>query len=165
MVRPWQVTLAAAMVFVAAGLALVGVFASSVARYHPPTDIDDDAAAGYLLGSLAGGLCIALVIAVVLVTLGVLDLRGNKVGRILTWIAAPLTFCCQAGASMPGLRPPAETTTGAVSAIVASLTTLLQLVVVLGAVVLLALPASNAFFRRIAPATFDQAGTRSLNDQ
>jgi hypothetical protein len=121
-----------------------------------------------------GGGVINILLAIGFGLLGLFDGRGKNVARILTWVVGGISLCCvgaglggnaMAGsfessnasgapsqtevqsridAAVPSWYSPA-TTTIAVIALLAILTTL----------ILLALPASNEFFRKPAPGAWD----------
>jgi hypothetical protein len=119
--------------------------------------------------SAVGGLVIALLFAAGFITLGILDGKGKNPARIVTWVLAGISVCCfgfgalgsafsnmlsgigggNANAPRPGdiqnaLQDnlpswyyPVETTVN-----------ILALLSAIAVIVLLALPASNAFFRK-----------------
>ncbi len=118
------------------------------------------------VGVAVGGAVIALLVAVGLVVLGFLNLRGKNPARIVTWVLGGLfLLCCGVGqvfnaagsgmgtdssgnvpdqadvqakldAAMPGWYSPVTTLLGVI-----------PILLVLVALILLALPASNAWFK------------------
>ena len=118
------------------------------------------------VGVAVGGAVIALIVAVGLVVLGFLNMRGKNPARIVTWVLGGLfLLCCGIGqafgaagnamstdstgnvpdqadvqakidAAMPGWYSPVSTLLGVI-----------PILLVLVALILLALPASNAFFK------------------
>lgn len=111
---------------------------------------------------------IYLLIAVGLVVLAIFNNRGKNGARITTWVIAGLGLCCNAlglgstvaGTAVGGTVPSTEQ--AQVEADVAAampgwydaislVTSVITVLALLGAIILLALPQSNAFFRRPAP--------------
>jgi len=113
------------------------------------------------------GVVISLLFAAGWVLLGLFDLRGKQVARIITWVVAGLSLCC-ASAGLVSLAASGLTTgAGTINGMSASdfqqrvqdaqpayikpvtLTLLvIQALLILGVIILLALPASNDFFRK-----------------
>ncbi|WP_204296645.1 hypothetical protein [Actinoplanes campanulatus] len=109
-----------------------------------------------------------LLIAVGLVVLAIFNNRGKNGARITTWVIAGLGLCCNslglggtvAGTAIGGTAPSTEQ--AQIEADVAAampgwydaislLTSVITVLALLGAIILLALPPSNAFFRRPVP--------------
>jgi hypothetical protein len=176
-VRPGSVTISSYLLFLVAALQVVGlVLALSV--LNETRDVYEEAFAGTDLANQAGtigtvsliaGASVGLIVAVGLVVLAILNNRGKNPSRIVTWVLGGLFLCC-AGAGLalsaagsavnmgqggnadapdqaeiqrmleerlPSWYMPAST---AIS--------VLAMIALLVALILLALPASNEFFRR-----------------
>jgi hypothetical protein len=111
---------------------------------------------------------IGLLLAIGYVVLGILDGRGKNPARIVTWVVAGVSICCFGvgqvinavgftgmGANSGSGAPSAEEIRNALSNALPSwyqptLATIgiLSIIALLATVILLALPAANAFFRR-----------------
>ncbi|MGI5246246.1 hypothetical protein [Dactylosporangium sp. CA-139066] len=176
--RPSTVSLAATLLFVAAGIEVISVifsllYAQKIAdgtkRVYDQAGMANGGNAGLAVGSTVG-VVIGFIIIVILVVLGYLVSRGNQVGRVLTWVFGGIALCC----SVIGLS-----TTLAASAIwdqarktnpqlpswdeyqriayadvpgwYMPLSTVLSIVLILAilvTIILLALPASHPYFRK-----------------
>jgi hypothetical protein len=115
-------------------------------------------------------LVVGLLIVAALVVLAVLNMRGRNAARITTWVLGGLSLCCVgAGSAATALLSSVDTTgSGTVSPAelqrrvdaalpawygpVTNTLAVLSGLALLGALILLALPPSNAFFRKPAPA-------------
>jgi hypothetical protein len=173
--RPSSVTISSYLLFLVAAVLVAGAIAS-IATVNAAYNVLRSAYAGtpaegsevVLRIATIGGAVLSILFAVGLVVLALLNNRGRNPSRIVTWVAGALVLCCnggelvassavnslgfqQSGANMPDaveiqrrvdaampswLNP--FTIGGAVVVIVATLV----------ALILLALPASNEFFRR-----------------
>lgn len=132
-----------------------------------------DAVADFAVAVAIGASLITLLLAVGLVVLAVLNNRGKNGSRITTWVVGGLLLCCTGGSLLSGAAGSISGPVGGSNADMPSqeeiqrrldealpswytpLSTLLGVVAVLAliaALVLLALPASNEFFRRPQPA-------------
>jgi hypothetical protein len=178
-VRPTTVNVAVILLYVAAALEIINAIAS-IASYSAFNNAYKAAYAGTSLANQSSSaavqvivtVIISLVLAAIFIVLAFLDGRGNRVGRILTWVFGALALCCTAGAfglssfgksaydsqrnkdpklptydqlqanikhALPSWYTPVTT--------IAGIGVLLAVVVV---IILLALPASNPFFRKAA---------------
>jgi hypothetical protein len=127
---------------------------------------------GIAVAGVIGGSVVSLLLATGFVVLGVLDSKGKNPARIITWVLCGLGLCCFGFSSItaaasgrlnfsrpggPNTPDPAEVARTIQNAlpswqIPATVTIrVLSMLVMLGVAVLLALPASNAFFRRQPP--------------
>ncbi|PZF94949.1 hypothetical protein C1I93_15955 [Micromonospora endophytica] len=111
-----------------------------------------------------------LVVALALVGLGLMNLRGKNGSRIATWIVGGIMTCCVGfgvlGGLAGGLTTPGETSGDAPSSAevqrqvnealpgwanpVSTTLAVISLLALLGALILLALPKANEFFRKPA---------------
>ncbi|HTJ39151.1 MAG TPA: hypothetical protein VL738_38490 [Dactylosporangium sp.] len=176
--RPSTVSLAATLLFVAAGVEVISVilsllYAQKIAdgtkRVYDQAGVTNGSNAGLAIGSTVE-VIVGFVIIVILVVLGYLVSRGNQVGRVLTWVFGGIAFCC----SLAGLgsalfasalwdqarkQTPELPTWSEYQKIVYAdvpgwympLSTVLSIVLILSilvTIVLLALPASHPYFRK-----------------
>ncbi|SCL38316.1 hypothetical protein GA0074692_4971 [Micromonospora pallida] len=132
-----------------------------------------DAIADFAIVAAVGSGLITLLMAVGLVVLAVLNNRGKNGARITTWVLGGILLCCSGGslvsgavgsfsgpvggssADMPSQEEIARRLEDALPSWYTPVSTLVNLVAVLAliaALVLLALPASNQFFRKPQPA-------------
>lgn len=178
-VRPAPVTVAVYLLFLSAVMQLVSGVAA-LATYHARLAGYTHAYAGtnmakqvrwVTLPVLSGGV-LAIIVAILWVVLGVLVNRGNRIARILTWVFGGVAVLCSAGGAASGefsegiYNNTADTATGesaqrVYDSIQAALpdwytpvTTFMSFVGVAGvllAVVLLAFPSSQPYFRRREP--------------
>src|SRR5438046_1566923 len=103
--RPTTVTVAVILLYVAAGLEVINAIAS-IASYSAYNNAYKAAYAGTSLAnqsSTAGvqvvvTVVISLILAAIFTVLAFLDGRGNRVGRILTWVLGGLALCCTGSA-------------------------------------------------------------------
>jgi hypothetical protein len=172
--RPGVVTAAVALLVVVALLSMM----SQVLQLTTISDVEDvlrdyyaDEPNGDTLvlsttvGSYAGA-GFSLVASVALMVLAWLDARGNQPARIMTWVLGGIFMCCStcgiAGTAFTGVIPGASGTgadqgelqrrmedavpTWMTVTVTAEAT--LSLLLMLTAVIMLALPAANEFFRK-----------------
>ncbi|RKR89113.1 hypothetical protein BDK92_3450 [Micromonospora pisi] len=177
--RPSTVTIAGYLLYLVAGLQVVQLVLS-LSVLDTFNDVFDEAYAGtdmadagaaFGSASLIGGAVVGLVVAAGLVVLALLNNRGKNPARIVTWVLGGLFFCC----SIAGLGLTAAGSALAPSSTDANtpdqaeiqrllderlpgwynpLTLTLSVITVLAllaALVLLALPPSNEFFRKPQP--------------
>lgn len=132
-----------------------------------------DAVADFAVAAAIGASLITLLLAVGLVVLALLNNRGRNGARITTWVVGGILFCCTGGGLLSGVAGSFSGPVGGSNADMPSqeevqrqlqdalpswytpVSTLLGVVAVLAllaALTLLALPASNAFFRKPQPA-------------
>ncbi|GAA5177098.1 hypothetical protein GCM10023322_00910 [Rugosimonospora acidiphila] len=131
----------------------------------------DSVATGYRVGIVAATI-VTIILAVGVAILAAFDLRGSRVSRIITWVAAGLgVLClgCGLGGGLTGEISSTSTTSGGVStdtvnrlvkqaqpgwvrptSTTLSVIGLLALILV---IILLALPSSHPFFRGRGPGT------------
>ncbi|MFC8847110.1 MULTISPECIES: hypothetical protein [unclassified Micromonospora] len=121
----------------------------------------------FVVGFAIGSAVLMLVLALVLVVLGIFNNRGSNGSRITTWVLGGILLCCVGGSlingaagsvggpSAGGDAPSAEeierSLTGALPSWytpVSLLFGVVGLLAVLGALILLALPKANEFFRK-----------------
>ncbi len=176
--RPSVVSAAVALLYVAAGLELVSLAlgASLIGRQRDAVEQlygdlpDGNTYIAVTMATFVASLAIGGLIAVVLAVLAALDARGKNPARIVTWVIGGLYVCCSgaglaataAGNAMMGdmqveggpdrsevdrIMNEAEPSWYRVTAVALGVVVLLA---VLSAVILLALPAANAFFRKPA---------------
>lgn len=168
--------LVAASQVVGGVIVIGGLDAMQRAYEHAYADFPElrDAAGGIALVTVGISVVFALIFAAGFITLGILDGKGKNAARIVTWVMAGLGVCCfgagSAGQALNGMlsgmggtggtnQPdPAEiqrTLTEALPSWYYPATTainVINLLAVIAVIILLALPASNEFFRRPAPA-------------
>ncbi len=174
--RPGSVTISSYLLFLVAllfaisaiiSLSTLGALSEALGKAYEGTS-----AAGaetIAVGVGAAGAVLQLLVAVALVVLGLQNNRGRNVSRIITWVLGGLAICCsgvglggsalngmnlqssgdlpnnadvqrQLNDALPGWLGPVSTTIS-----------VLSLLALLVAVILLALPASNEFFRKPQP--------------
>jgi hypothetical protein len=180
-VRPSTVTVSSYLLFAAAALIAVGGIVSistagATARVYREVYAGTQAAGseGFAVAATVVGAVLNLLVAAGLVVLALLNNRGKNPARIVTWVVGGLTVCCSGVGligtaalsnlslpTQPGMPSQADvqrrlddTLPGWVSP-VTLVVGILALVALLGALILLALPASNAFFRKPAAQTWD----------
>lgn len=147
--RPVTVTIAVALMFVQVGLQGVAVAANiATTKYalDAVPEVDRRGVGGMLMVAVTPNACFALGVIAALLVLGVLNMRGNYVSRILTWVGCGLYFCCTSFAGgIAAIRTGESAVPTWLYAITLG-TAGLTLVLVLGIAVLLAQRASNAYF-------------------
>ena len=178
-VRPGTVSVAVILLYVAAALEVISAILA-IATYGDFKNAYAKAYAGTSLAGQAGSatvtvivsVVIALLLAVVFVVLAILDGRGNRVGRILTWIFGGLALCCLGSSfalgalgksaydanrknnpDLPSYDQLQHDISDALPSWYTPVTTTLGIVVLIAVIVviiLLALPASHPYFRKAA---------------
>ena len=126
-----------------------------------------------VVGASVFGVVLNILFAGGLVVLSIFNNRGRRGARITTWVIGGLMFCCSgsglAGTAITssinldsGTGPSPSEVQARLSEVLPSwyeplsvVLTVISLLSILGAVILLALPTSNAFFRKPAAAGFD----------
>jgi hypothetical protein len=179
--RPTIVTVASSLLYLVAAIQVINAIAT-FATAGPIQDAVRDAydgtasegAEGVVAGIFIIGGVLNLVIGLGFAVLGYFDGRGKNVSRIITWVVGGISLCClgaglgsnafvgsmNAGSgnggpsqdelqqrindALPGWYSPVTTTL-----------TVIGLIVILAVVILLALPASNEFFRKPAAGGWD----------
>lgn len=172
--RPATVTIASYLLYAMAALGLVGAILGFVAIPDVTRVIEDAYADTGLSGSMttastagyAVGGVVTLLLSAAYVVLGILNAKGKNPARIVTWVLAGLAICCGVfgllgnalgnalgGGEVDGAPDSAEIQRRIDEAVpwltpVNLVTGVLGLILAIAVVVLLALPASNEFFRK-----------------
>lgn len=176
--RPTIVTVASYLLYIVAvlevinallGFTTLGTVTEAVEDIYAGTEVADSAEsitiAGFVIGSV-----INLLLAAGFAVLGLFNGKGKNVSRIITWVIGGISLCCVGaglgGNALSGAMGGGGTTGGpsqtevqqrledALPSWYTPLTTVTAVVVllaILGALILLALPAANEFFRKPAP--------------
>jgi hypothetical protein len=175
--RPGTVAVAVILLCVAAALEVINVIIA-IATYGDFKNAYEKAYAGTSLQGQTGtatitvivGVVIGLVLAAIFVVLAVLDNKGNRIGRILTWVFGGLALCClgssfalgalgksaydasrKTNPDLPSYDQFQNTINSELPSWYTPVTTTIGIVVLIAVVVviiLLALPASNGYFRK-----------------
>ncbi|MFK3982717.1 hypothetical protein ACI2K4_20360 [Micromonospora sp. NPDC050397] len=178
--RPGTVTIAGYLLYAVAAVQLIQLIIS-LTQSSTFGDVYDEALAGteaadaagaFSTGFLIGGAVISLLVAVGLVVLALLNNRGKNAARIVTWVLGGIFFCCSAaglglGAAGNALTPSSSSDPNVPDQAeiqrmlddrlpgwydpVTTLLSVVTVVAVLVALILLALPPSNEFFRKAQP--------------
>ncbi|MDG4790776.1 hypothetical protein O7626_33540 [Micromonospora sp. WMMD1102] len=181
--RPGTVTNASYLLYLAAALiavlaavsfATVGTVSTVYREAYAGSDLEG--ADGFIVGTTVVSAVLQLLVAIALVVLALLNNQGRNGARIATWVVAGLGVCCTGlgaggsafsgmgagGGSTGDVPDPAEVQrrleaelpswSGPLT-LICSIVALLALI---AAIILLALPASNEFFRK-QPAGVDPA--------
>lgn len=178
--RPASVSAAVWLMYLVAALFLVsGIIA--IAVHGPMSEVFERAFADEPEGDRAASvaavagtgvrLAISVLFAAGLFVLAALNARGSNAARIITWVVAGIQVCCAGlslvgtlvGNSMTGFGGGGQTDPAEIQRLMDELLpswvepvmvtlSVLQLLSMIAVAVLLALPASNAFFRRPPPA-------------
>jgi hypothetical protein len=185
--RPGTVTVASYLLYLVAGLEVIraivalatfGATSKALTEVYAGTAMADSAKTISLVGSI-GAAVLGLLLGAGLVVLGLLNGKGKNASRIITWVLGGLSLCClgadlgggaltrslesgssgstAGGPSTAEVQQRMDAATPSWAGAVTTTATVLILLAVLGAVILLALPASNEFFRKPAPGGFDPA--------
>jgi F0F1-type ATP synthase membrane subunit c/vacuolar-type H+-ATPase subunit K len=178
-VRPGVVTIASYLLFLVAAVQLIELIVS-VSVLDTFNAVYDEAFAGTELAdsgaavstaTLIGSGVFGLVVAIGLVVLALLNNRGKNPARIVTWVVGGLFLCCRgAGLAVTGAGSAFTTGTGGGNAVdqaelqrlldeqlpswytpVTVLLSAVSFVAILVALILLALPPANEFFRKPQP--------------
>jgi hypothetical protein len=172
--RPGSVTISSYLLYLYAALGLIGV-AVNLSQIGTMSDVYREAYEGtdaegfeaFYTGSSVVVAVISLLFAAAFVVLAIFNNRGKNPSRIVTWVLGGISLCC-GGVGLAGsalgssFGAPSDSDLPSASEIqqrlddalpgwympVSVILTVLGLLVLLGAIILLALPASNAFFRR-----------------
>ncbi|MFI6758339.1 hypothetical protein ACIBF5_04235 [Micromonospora sp. NPDC050417] len=177
--RPSTVTIAGYLLYLVAGLQVVQLvlslsvldtFNDVFDEAYAGTDMADAGAAAGTAG-LIGGAVVGLVVAAGLVVLALLNNRGKNPARIVTWVLGGLFFCCSVAglgltAAGNALAPSSTDTNAPDQAEIQRLLderlpgwynpltltlSVITILALLTALILLALPPSNEFFRKQQP--------------
>jgi hypothetical protein len=175
-VRPATVTAATWLLLLVAAISVV-TFILTLATAGTVADVYRDAYAGTDLegtegvatASTIGAGAVSLLFAIGFVVLALLDHRGNNPARIITWVLGGVALCCSGGGlALSGLAGGMQADTGggpdpaevqrmledALPGWYGPLSLILSIASVLAlavALILLALPPSNEFFRKPEP--------------
>lgn len=175
--RPGTVAVAVILLYVAAALEVISAIIA-IATYGDFKNAYEKAYAGTSLQGQTGtatitvvvGVIIGLLLAAIFVVLGVLNSKGNRIGRILTWVFGGLALCClgstfalgalgksaydasrKTNPDLPTYDQFQNTINSELPSWYTPVTTTLGIVVLLAiiaVIILLALPASNGYFRK-----------------
>lgn len=178
--RPSTVTISSYLLYLVAALQVVGLIAvlsvmGTMQQVYRDA-YEGTAAEGMeaiITVSLLGGAILSLLIAAGLVVLGLLNNRGKNPARIVTWVLGGIFLCCVGGGlavnaagnaftggvpTDPNMPDPAQVQRNLDAALpgwydpVSTLLSVVGLLALLAALILLALPPSNEFFRKPAAA-------------
>ncbi|MFY1674211.1 hypothetical protein ACN27G_30405 [Plantactinospora sp. WMMB334] len=173
--RPSTVTYASYLLYLAAALIVVtaavsfatlGTISTIFEEEYAGTSLEG--AEGFIVGATVFSAVLQLLIAIGLVVLGLLNAQGRNGARIATWVVAGLGVCCSglgvggsafsgmgAGTGSAGDVPDAaevqrrlEAELPSWSEPVSMICSVIALLALIAAIILLALPASNEFFRK-----------------
>jgi hypothetical protein len=178
--RPATVSISTYLLWVTAAISLIGgivslttVGALSDAYSELYAGTAAEGTESIVVGASVFGVVLNILFAAGLVILAIFNNRGRNGARITTWVLGGLMLCCGSfgllgtaftdqlsGLDSTGGASAGPTTAEVEAAMnnalpswfepVSTATSVLSLLTILGAVILLALPASNAFFRRPA---------------
>jgi len=177
--RPTVVTAAGYLLYLLAGLQVVSLLVS-IPTYQAMGDVYpevykgtplEDSSDTLVMITIGVGVLVVVVMAAAFITLGALDLKGKQPARIVTWVVVGLLLCCSGvGVAGSGMNfsgfggqsnsngvDPAEVQRQMEAALpgwahpVSIAVSALQALIAVGVIVLLALPAANAYFRKPAP--------------
>jgi hypothetical protein len=177
----------AALQIVSAGVSISSYSAMETAYKQAYADFPElsDAASGIAIFTVVFAVVIGLIFGAGFVTLGILNGKGKNPARIVTWVLAGLGVCCfglnavgqaalssiggMGGTSGSNQPDPAEVqrvVNDALPSWYAGTTTaisVINVIAMLAVIILLMLPASNAFFRKPEPtANFAEPGYPTL---
>jgi len=178
--RPSSVTISSYLLYLTAflfavtaivGLSTIGTVSDIYADAYAGTSIEG--AEGFVVGAGVFAAVVQLLIAVGLVVLAVLNNQGRNGARITTWVVAGIGLCCAGlnlgGSATSGMNtsssgdlPDPKVVQDRLDAALPSWSeplnltlSVLAFLALLGAIILLALPASNQFFRKQQPAGWE----------
>lgn len=151
--RPAPVTLAAGLMLLQVLLSLIGVvialsnrdILTDAAREQAASqnsDVDVDTITTFAIAFTVG---FALIVSIAFVVLAMLLLRGNNVGRIITWVVCGLFLCCSGYGVIGSVTNLDNYPSWYATYLVSS--SVISLLIYIGVIVLLLLPASNAYFK------------------
>lgn len=185
--RPTTVTVSSYLLMLVAALSVIGAIItltsigtlSQAWREVYQGNPELAQASSFAVGAVGVGAAVSLLWAAVLVILAILNNRGRNASRIVTWVLGGLSLCCSgfsllgnalnnaaamqgtSGAEAEQLQRRLDELTPAWHQPVGLITNTLTLIAMLAALILLALPASNAFFRKPAAAGWMPPGPGS----
>jgi hypothetical protein len=179
--RPTTVSVSSYLLYAAAALSLIGSILT-LTTIGRTSGVYRDLYAGtaaegmesVILVATVGGVVINVLFAVGLALLGVFNSRGRQAARVTTWVVGGIALCCSglglAGTAATGALetsaasggPSAREVQDRLDAVVpgwygpaTTTLSLLTLLALVAALILLALPASNAYFRSRRQAGWD----------
>jgi hypothetical protein len=178
--RPSTVSIAVSLLYVVVVLELVnavlylmnyGAYKTAYEKTYAGTSLAGQEGQQAAI-NVAAPAVLGVILAIVFFVLAMLDGRGNRVARIITWVFSGLAVCCtgvglafvaaskslyESARNQNSDLPPYDTMMNNVNAALPSwfgavtgVIGILVLVAIIVAAILLALPASNAFFRKRA---------------
>ncbi len=176
--KPTTVNVAVIMLYVVAALSLINAilgasnysaYKEGYAKAYEGTSQAGNEA-GAAAGAVGGQIVIGILIAIIFVVLALLVSRGNRVGRILTWVFGGLALCCTGAgfvlaaigksayetarkkdSTLPSYSQLESDINSALPSWYGPVTTTIGVVLILAvivAIILLALPASHPYFRK-----------------
>jgi hypothetical protein len=177
--RPTVVTAAVACLFVLAGIGIISAIVTLVS-YGPMIDAARDYAGGTTEGDATivglqvgrfAGFGIGVLFAIGYAVLGMFVGRGKNAARIIAWVVLGIGLCCNAGSligtAASGLLQPGASSDSSIDPeelqrrmeaalpgwadALTYIVVAVSIIAALAAVILLALPAANEFFRRREP--------------
>jgi hypothetical protein len=179
--RPTTVTVSTYLLYLVAALEVI----NAILVFATLSDISNaikglyegtatEGAEGIIVAVYSVGAVINLLLAAGFVILGLLNARGKNAARIVTWVVGGISLCCVGAglgsSALTGSLESDSTAGGPTQAEVQSrlndalpgwytpvttTVTVIVLVAILVTIILLALPASNTFFRKPAQAGWD----------
>jgi hypothetical protein len=155
------------------GFATIGAVTEAIEEAYADTSLGESASSIAVIG-FVGGAIINLLLAAGFAVLGIFNGRGKNASRIVTWVVGGISLCC-VGAGLGGNALSSTMNTGSTDGgpsqaevqerldaampswytPVTTVTAVLVLLAVLAVIILLALPASNDFFRKAPAQAFD----------
>ncbi|MGI5212441.1 hypothetical protein [Plantactinospora sp. CA-290183] len=176
--RPGSVTVSSYLLYLVAillvvigiaALATIGVTSEVLREAYAGTEVEG--AETFAVGVIVVSAVVQFLFAAGFVVLALLNNRGNNVTRIITWVLAGLALCCTglglagnafsgmgtgagSGANLPDPQDIQRRLTDEMPSWVepvSNVCSVLALLALLAAIILLALPASNEFFRKPQP--------------
>jgi hypothetical protein len=168
-ISSWLLYLVGAVELVSAvvGLSIMGKMSDAFNKVYEGTELEGSG--GVIAGiTVVGGTAVGLAMAIGLVILAIFNNRGKNVSRIITWVVGGLLACCSGfgalgsfsgasfnfgggGADLPSNAEVQEAVEAALPSWyypVAGISSIVVLLALLGALILLALPPSNEYFRK-----------------
>jgi len=184
--RPAVVTAAGYLLFLVAVLLIINallplaslnkVVDATREAYANSTNPTPDTVASFTRAGVIVGVVIAILFGVLFFILGSLNLGGKQPARILTWVFGGLSVLCTGcGLGTSGLSGRLTSGTNASGVDVKAATdhinaarpswlvpvsttlSVIALLALIAVIIMLAMPQSNAFFRKEQPASFDPA--------
>jgi hypothetical protein len=157
--RPTTVTAAVGLMYVGVVLGLVGLVVNLLTRdtardsvrrslEKAGETVTDDKVSTAVNFNTAGSVVSTLIIVVAFIVLARLVLRGVQVARIITWVLSGVLLLCCTGASIYAVAGSDSQYLPGWLVAYTWFAVIVQIVSLVGIIVLLALPASNTYFRR-----------------